>query len=145
MRIMNPDESDKVLKSQIIEINNCDDAISNFLNFYEEFKTKQKLEHEEEDMMLFQYGNYNWQNENKKEFGFDLTRQFKILNEDEFLQLSLILFYDSEQIGEIESFNCWSVDAKNLIEWEQLIKNSEGYLKSKNLKPKRFEITLNKT
>ena len=89
MRKLILEKSDKALKSQIGEIKNTDEAIKKFLKFYEEFKIKEELEHEEEDMMLFQYGNYDWQNGNGKEFSFNLTRQFEIPNEDEFLQLSL--------------------------------------------------------
>ena len=140
-----PKESDKILKSQIGEIKNNDEAIKRFLKFFKEFRIKEELEHEEEDMLLFQYGNYDWQNGNGKEFSFDLTRQFEIPNEDEFLQLRLTLFYNFDQIGEIESFNSWSVDSENLDEWEQLIKNSEGYIKSKNQTPKRVEVELSET
>ncbi|MGH1364542.1 MAG: hypothetical protein ACRBF0_13360 [Calditrichia bacterium] len=145
MKKLIPAESDKVLKSQIGEIKNNDDAIKQFLKFFEEFKIKEELEHEEEDMMLFQYGIYDWQNGKGKEFSFGLTRQFEIPDEDEFLQLSLTLFYNCDQTGEVESFNSWSVDSGNLNDWEQLIKNSEGYLKSKNRTPNRIEIGLVET
>ena len=85
MKLIKSKESDKYLKEQINEITNSDDAIETFLKFFKDYKTKEVLEHEEEDMMLFQYGNYDWQNGLEKEFSFDLTRQFGIPNEDEFL------------------------------------------------------------
>ena len=142
MRIIMPEKSDKALKSQIVKINNCDDAIEQFLNFYRKFKTKPELEYKEEDMLLFQYGIYDWHDGNGKEFNFNLTRQFEIPNEDEFLQLSLTLFYPSNQIGEIKSYNTWSTDRDSLVDWEKLIKASEGYLKSQKLILKRYKIEL---
>lgn len=145
MRIIMPEEADKVLKSQIVKLNNCDDAIEQFLNFYRKFKTKSELGHKEEDMLLFQYGTYDWNDGNGKELNFNLTRQFEIPNEDEFLQLSLTLFYPSNQIGEIKSYNTWSTDRDSLVDWEKLIKTSEGYLKSQKSILKRYEIELTMT
>ncbi|MFK7935487.1 MAG: hypothetical protein AB8G22_18370, partial [Saprospiraceae bacterium] len=66
--------------------------------------------------------------------------QLEIPNEDEFIQMSLLLFYDAAEIGTIEPFNSWSVESENLSDWKVLIKKSVGYLKSKNIEPQRFEI-----
>ena len=145
MRLINPKESKKYLEDQVTGIKISDDAIEKFIRFFKEYKIKEKLEHEEEDMMLFQYGNYDWQDGNGREFHFNLTRQFEIPGEDEFLQLKLTLFYDPERIGEIESFNSWSVDSADLEVWKKLIKETKGYRISENLRPKRFEINLSET
>ncbi len=145
MKYIKPKDSVKILKTEINEIRNTDEAIKIFFKFFKEYKIKEELEHEEEDMMLFQYGNNDWHDGNGKEFNFNLTRQFEIPNEDEFLQLRLTLFFDSVRIGELKSYNSWSTQSSNIIDWERLIKNSKGYQISKNLKPKRFEIELRET
>ena len=95
--------------------------------------------------MLIQYGNYNYHDGNGKEFSFDLTRQFKLLKEEEYYQLGLTLFYDYNNIQEIEPFSSWSVETNDLDEWYQVIINSEGYKNSKILTPKRYTITLDTT
>jgi len=145
MKYLKPEASDTVLKTQIGEVKNSDDAIKKFFKFFQENKIKEKLEDKEEDMMLFQYGNYDWQDGKGKEFSFDLTRQFDDPNQDEFIQLSLVLYYDVKEIGEIESFNSWSTEVHDLKAWETLIKGTKGYKKSKNLTPKRFQIYLERT
>lgn len=145
MKLIKPEESDVFLKSQIGEIKHSDDAIEQFLNFFKDYKTKESLVHKEADMLLFQYGVYDWQDGNGKEFNFELVRQFEIPKEDEFLQLSLSLFYDSAPIGEVASFNSWSIESKDLQEWKKQIKLTEGYERSRNLRPKRIEISLGET
>ena len=145
MKKLIPLESDKQLKTYVKEVQNSSDAISMFLKFFNDYKIKREISHLEEDMLLFQYGNYDYQDGNGKEFSLDFTRQFEIPNEEEYYQLSLTLFYDYKQLGEIKSFSSWSIESEDLLAWEKLIKNSEGYLKSKELRPKRIEIELEET
>ena len=76
MKLIKPSESDKFLKIQVNGIRNSKDAVERFISFFQEYKIKEKQEYEDEDMLLFQYGNYDWQDVNGDEFSFDLTRQF---------------------------------------------------------------------
>ena len=146
MKFIKSEESDKILKTHVGEVKNSQDAIAKFLTFFQEYKTKKELEHEEADMMLFQYGAYKTYRpgEPEKVFGLNLTRQFVIPGEDEYLQLSLTLFYDPEQIGEITSYNTWSTDCQDLAEWEGLIKETEGYQKSQHLTLQKFVVDLSR-
>ena len=140
MNLIKPIESDKILKRELKEIQNCKQALKRFIKFFQKFKVKKELEHKEEDMMLFQYGVYG-----NRPFEFNLTRQFEIPNEDEFLQLSLSLFYDYNEIGEIKSFNSWSAVFDSLDDWERMIEKTEGFKKVKELKPISMEIFICKT
>lgn len=144
MIVINSKKSDKYLKQEIGEIENCQQAVNKFLLFFETHKIK-ALEHEEEDMMLFEYGVYDWWDGKGAQFNFSLTRQFEILGEDEFLQLKLTLFYDPERFTQLKAYNSWSTSAGNIQEWKQKIEETEGYLQSANLLPKKVIITLNQT
>ncbi len=90
MGIIKPSRSKKYLKRELRKVQNCQEAIDRFISFFEKHKIKAELEHEEEDMMLYQYGTYDWTGKGGH-FEFNLTRQFEITNDDEFLQLSLTL------------------------------------------------------
>lgn len=144
MKIIEVEESADYLEKYIGKIKNGQQAVDRFIKFYETYKIKKQLEHKEEDMMLFQYGLYGWPGQ-EKEFHFDLTRQFEIPNEDEFLQLSFTLFYNTELIGDIQDYNSWSAYAENLVDWKAMIQNTEGFKKVKNIIPNRIEISLSQT
>lgn len=145
MKLIEPKDLEKILTVKTNEIRDSKEAVEKFIEFFQEYKIKEKQEYDDEDILLFQYGNYDWQDGNGEEFNFDLTRQLEVPNEDEFLQLSLTLFYDSEQIGEIEAFNSWSTECENLKEWEDLIKQTKGYEKIQNIQPNSHKVSLNTT
>jgi hypothetical protein len=126
MKLLNPKKSDKVLRKIIGPIHSCQDAVDQFLVFFESHPVKKIKAHEEEDMLLFQYGTYNWDRKGPK-FEFNLTRQFEIPNQDEFLQLGLTLYYPPEKLQTIESFNAWSTDYKELQSFKTMIETSEAF------------------
>ncbi|MFK7935515.1 MAG: hypothetical protein AB8G22_18520, partial [Saprospiraceae bacterium] len=67
MKIVKPEELPQLLKNQINEIRNSDDAIEQFIHFFNAFKIKEKLNHAEEDMLLFQYDNEDLGDGNKEQ------------------------------------------------------------------------------
>jgi len=144
MEIIKPSRTKKYLKRELGKVENCREAIDRFISFYEKYKLKPELEDEEEDMLLYQYGTYDWTGKGGN-FEFNLTRQFEIPNDDEFLQLSLTLKYDPEIVGEIEDENSWSTDFKTVNEWAENIKTTEGFQKVDGLKPNKIEIELGTT
>lgn len=144
MKIIRPEESKNLLSEELGNIQDCRQAVDRFINFYDKFKVKESLGHAEEDMMLFQYGKYNWDGTGDK-FEFNLTRQFEQPDSDEFLQLSMTLHYDPAKIGEISSYNSWSTDSENTTEWKNLIELSDGFMKAQGLKPWKVTIELNET
>jgi hypothetical protein len=80
------------------------------------------------DMLLFQYGVYNWGDDLGEHFRFDITRQFITEEEDgDFYQLSLSLIYEPTNFRELRSHNSWSRDSKSIAEWIENIKATHGY------------------
>ena len=128
------------LKSQIDsgEILNTDKLIELSLSLFHELKVKgiPFEEDNESDMLLFQYGKYDWENEHF--FTFDITRQFIKAGEDEEpYQLSMTLYFEPI---ECKSYNCWSVDFKDLEKWVENIQQTEGYKLAKKLTCRKFEM-----
>ena len=118
------------------EIFTADKLIELSLSLFHELKVKGMPfeEDKESDMLLFQYGKYNWKDEHF--FYFDITRQF-IKEDDEPYQLSMTLYFDPI---ECKSYSCWSTGFENLEKWVENIKESEGYKSAKKMVSKKFEI-----
>lgn len=93
-----------------------------------------------DDMLLFQYGTYNWGGELGEHFSFDITRQFSKKNFDMF-QLSMTLIFAP---AAIESYNSWSMDFTTLDEWGDHILTTEGYQLAKTLAWKTYKLTFTK-
>src|SRR5688572_4832507 len=62
------------------------------------------------DMLLFQYGIYDWENTGEADFTIDFTRQFYIddPDTDEFYQLRTTLHFEPADFGNIDGFSKWS-------------------------------------
>ena len=119
------------------EIKNVDKMIEISQSLFHEIKVEgiPVEEVKDSDMLLFQYGTYDW---GKGDFfEFNITRQFMEADEDEPYQLSMTLYFDPI---ECKSYNCWSSDFGNLEEWVENIKETEGYKSAKNLTCKKFKI-----
>ena len=84
-------------------------------------------EDKEADMLLFQYGVYNWGGEKGEHFSFDITRQFIKPNDDEPYQLRFTLIFDPEDFRDSDKYNCWSADFDSLDKWIEHIKSTKGY------------------
>jgi hypothetical protein len=93
-----------------------------------------------DDMLLFQYGTYDWGGELGEHFKFDITRQFSKKNFDMF-QLSLTLIFEPTTV---ESYNSWSMYFKTLDEWSDNIKTTEGYKLASTLMLKTHKLTFSK-
>lgn len=141
---LNPLEADKVLQQTIGKIDNCQAAVEQFIHFFETYKVKEELAHDEEDMLLFQYGKYSW-NPLGQQFELDLTRQFEMPHQEEYLQLRLTLLYDEQAVGSIEPFNSWSADFDSLLEWQKQLEQTTGFQKVRHLSPKTVRIQLDFT
>src|SRR6187455_2166 len=64
------------------------------------------------DMLLFQYGLYDFQDGKGENFIVNFTRQFYIEDSgnDEFYQLGLTLNYDKHFFENVDNFTKWSID-----------------------------------
>jgi len=93
-----------------------------------------------DDMLLFQYGTYNWGGKLGDHFKFDITRQLSKKNFDMF-QLSLALIFNPVTV---RNYNSWSIDFNSLEEWSNHIKTTDGYQLAKTLALKTYELTFTK-
>jgi hypothetical protein len=123
-------------------------TVDNMIRLSEKLFTNIKVksissEEKENDMLLFQYGIYNWQDELGEHFSFNITRQF-INNKEEIYQLSLTLVYDPLNFKGLKSYSSWSSDFNNIAEWRQNIQKTEGYKTTKAKQIKLYELTFGK-
>ncbi|MFB9077952.1 hypothetical protein ACFFLS_04700 [Flavobacterium procerum] len=117
-----------------------DDIVELSKILYSDIKVRGiSAEDSDNDMLLFQYGTYNWGGELGEHFSFDITRQFSKKNFDMF-QLSLTLVFEPTHFKELDSYNSWSSDFKNIEEWIENIKNTHGYQLAKSQPIKTYQL-----
>ena len=99
------------------------------------------------DMLLFEYGIFDWQDGKGENYTIDITRQFYIEaeNSEGFFQLHLVLYYNSEDFRSSRSSDRWSVDFENVEGWKNYVVNSEGFKMAESKHPKTFDIFLTET
>ena len=136
---------EQIVKSYITDNNiTPETALTSILDFYKNYKTDTESENTDDDMLLFQYGTYDWDGTGKK-FEFNLTRQIIDPNDEEYHQVKLTLYYNAADIGEIESFNLWSIDRPTIDDWKKVIMETEGFNRATKIKPFDYRIELTKT
>ena len=79
------------------------------------------------DMLLFQYGVYNWGDEKGNHFSFDITRQIIAPDEDEPYQLSFTLIFEPSAFSKIKPYDIWSNKFNCLEDFVNHIKSTPGY------------------
>ena len=120
-----------------------DSLIDLSITLFNEIKVKGvDYSENESDMLLFQYGRYNWGDEKGEHANFDITRQFQLVDDDEFYQLSLSLIYDPSAMSEKDSYNSWSADFSMLEDWVTNIKGTLGYQRVKSVDYKSYKFNL---
>lgn len=120
-------------------------SLKNFLNlfieYFEEIKFKGFNEENDGDMLLFQYGNYDWGKGRKFEVNF--TRQLYEIFPDEshqILQLGITFYYDCESFSNVKSFNKWSCESESLEDFLHIIFDSDGFQNALLQNPNNKEI-----
>ncbi|MCL2695811.1 MAG: hypothetical protein FWE69_05750 [Clostridiales bacterium] len=123
------------------EILSADELIAFAVTLFNEIKTEGfSDESSNEDMLLFQYGVYDWGDENGKHFSFDITRQIFDPEEDEPYQLKCTLIFEPTAFMKIESYNDWS-DLYDCVEgFVDHIKSTAGYEAASKMKAKKAEL-----
>jgi len=92
------------------------------------------------DMLLYQYGVYDWGDENGKHFSFDITRQVCVPQEDEPYQLSFTLIFEPSAFFEIEPYNCWSDEFDDGEAFAMHIKSTSGYQMATKITARKVEL-----
>ena len=119
-------------------------AVASILEFYENYKAAAEIINPDDDMLLFQYGTYDWGGKGRQ-FELNLTRQIIDANDEEYYQVKLTLYYKAADIGEIENYNLWSIDTESIKTWEETIVETNGFKRAAKVKPFDFKIELTKT
>ena len=122
------------------------DGVRLMIDFYQQFRFDNCSVDDNGDMLLYQWGTYDWGPGSL--FQFDVTRQFiesGFEGDDGMSQLSLCFyFYPSEEFEELKSGNRWCESPRDLASFESFIKESPAYNKVANKKPVKIEVSYSK-
>ena len=97
--------------------------------------------HPDSDMLLFQYGVYDWGDQFGRHFSLDVTRQFTTEDEDEPYQLGFTLIYEPDKFNSCTAFNCWSFQFPRLEDWADHLKTTQGFMLTKEAVAKTYRLT----
>lgn len=101
------------------------------------------LDNPERDMLLFEYGNYDWTGEGEK-FNLSVKRQLFFKNLDECGYYGFTICFDKNFIGEINEFSKWCEKKSDVDKWLSEIKETIGIEKVKGKPAMKFEVELEK-
>lgn len=119
------------------------EAFTAMFDFYASIAAEGALpEDEEGDMLLFEYGTYNW-GEGER-FELCLTRQL-VLEPDEdeleYWQLRLVFRYDPDRLSDAtESGLRWCSNARQLPQFRQFVFDSPAYRSVAGLSPSKVDL-----
>ena len=119
----------------------ADEIIDIAINLYKNISVD-KIDYTDSysDMLLYQYGVYNWGDENGNHFCFDITRQIITPEEDEPYQLSLALIFEPSAFLEIKLYDIWSNDFNSIEDFVNHIKTTPGYKLASKIKAKNTQL-----
>lgn len=117
-----------------------DDVIGLSKTLYDEIKVKSisNGKNPHDDMLLFQYGTYDWGDETGEHFSFDITRQFS--KRDDMYQLALTLIFEPGPFKGLDSYNSWIIDFGGTDEWIANIRTTRGYHLARLQIPKTYKV-----
>ena len=95
------------------------------------------------DLLLFEYGNYDWTGEGEK-FNLSVKRQLFFENLDECGYYGFTIYFDKSLVGEINEFSKWCENKINVDKWLSEITESIGVEKVKGKPALKFEMELEK-
>ena len=116
-----------------------------FIDYYRDVKFEEYSDIEaDEDVLLFQYGIYDWGN--GRFFEADFTRQYYKVFSDEgdnkVIQQRFTFYFDPSVFGTLKAFNLWSNDYNDLSIFESNIRSSEGYIAALKCELIKFETAI---
>jgi len=125
---------------------NVDPLVSSALNFYREVRFFGLSSEPRSDMLLYQWGVYNWgKGEN---FEFDITRQFIEGNahDDEAIsQMRLTAYFEPKpSLRNISAGNRWCESLAEVPEFERFVLSSAAYNSARQLTPSKIELSWGK-
>jgi hypothetical protein len=119
------------------------DLVTSTIEFYENYKIENvDTSFPDEDMLLFEYGAYDWQDGKGENFTIGIARQYVVetLPWIKYSQLHLMLYYDKEDFTSIESLSKWSADFNKISDFKQFIITTEGFREAENKPFNSYDI-----
>lgn len=80
------------------------------------------------DMLLFEYGNYDWDGKGTM-FNITFKRQVFFNNIDECGFYGFVLYFSHDSIGEVDSFSKWYSKGSELDSWINAVHETKGFQK----------------
>jgi hypothetical protein len=103
--------------------------VSIFIGYYNDVQFPELDPASDGDLLLFQYGTYDWGE--GRYFEVDFTRQFyEVFHENddhEIYQQRFTFYFAPAQFESVASFKTWSSSHQDLEDFESAIKQSVGY------------------
>ena len=115
-----------------------DDFINHALTLFDKIKVE-GIDNID-DMLLFQYGVYDWGDENGEHFSFDITRQIINPAEDEPYQLNFTLIFSPLNFTGVEQHTEWNDSYDTLDDFVNHIKSTRGYVLASELQPRKYQL-----
>ncbi len=111
---------------------------------YRELKVKgiSDSDDADNDMLLYQYGTFDWGDEFGRHFSLDITRQFCDPEQDEPYQLRFTLIYEPEHFKGIQAYDCWSDSYSDINHFAASIETTEGFQAAAKHAPITYELCL---
>ena len=94
------------------------------------------------DMLLFEYGIWDWGDENGRHFGFSIARQFFAPDDDEPYQLVFSLIFDPAPFANVRGNTIWSDGYGNVDDFFADITKTDGYKLAEQAPVLKYELTL---
>jgi hypothetical protein len=145
---MTPRQSEKALTKRLtaggrkLDQLTAAEGVAAMLEFYAEQRADRCNVDEDGDMLLYQWGVYDF--DNGDSFMFDITRQFILLDEDEPYQLSLVFHFEpTPQRRGIESGNQWCHLPADLGQFRKFVLNSPPYRAVAAERPTKVQLYFN--
>ena len=118
------------------------EAVDRMLEFYRDVRAENCVTDEEGDMLLCQWGLYDWGG--GASFQFNLTRQFIEPGDEDnegMSQLSLTLHYaPTDVLLALSNGDLWCESPAGLAEYEQSIRAGDAFLAVTPLKPVKVDL-----
>ena len=115
-----------------------------FFDYYSDVRFGELAGEEDSDLLLFQYGIYNWGE--GRFFELDFTRQYyQSFPEDEshsIYQQRFTFYFSPEHFVEVPAFNVWSNETDDLDRFQETITASAGFKAAMQYHPTKFETTI---
>ena len=114
-----------------------------FLEFFRDVKFAEYSDLDD-DLLLFQYGTYDWGE--GRFFEVDFTRQYcrliSGLGDCEITQQHFTFYFDPTDFTEVAAFSVWSNACPDLSDFQSTITNSLGYIATLDKVPSKIETSV---